>query len=126
MVIVVDDEEGVRVLLEELLRDRGYSVITAQDGAQGLDLIQREPRLRLIITDIRMPGIDGWELARRAMRVRSDIKVIYITGYAGECRPDDAPPGPLLTKPWRTGDFFRCIEQVIGSGTGDGYGTQMG
>jgi CheY-like chemotaxis protein len=114
MLIVIDDEEGVRVLLEELLRDRGYSVVTAQDGVQGLDLIQREPGLRLIITDIRMPGIDGWELARRAMRVRDDIKVIYITGYAGEQRPADAPPGPLLRKPWRTGDFFRCIEQVIG------------
>jgi CheY-like chemotaxis protein len=122
MLIVVDDEEGVRVLLEELLRDRGYSVITAQDGSQGLDLIQREPRLQLIITDIRMPGINGWELARRAMRVRNDIKVIYITGYAGEQRPDDAPPGPLLRKPWRTGDFFRCIEQAIGSEQADGHG----
>ena len=77
--------------------------------------IQHEPRLSLLITDIRMPGIDGWELARRAREMRADIKVIYITGYPGEQRPDDAPPGPLLRKPWRAGEFYECLEQLIGS-----------
>src|SRR5215831_6513132 len=57
MLIVVDDDDGIRVLLEELLVDRGYDVITAQNGAEGLDRIRREPRLSLLITDIRMPGI---------------------------------------------------------------------
>lgn len=124
MLIVVDDDEGVRVLLEELLLDRGYSVITAQDAAQGLDRIQCEPRLSLVITDIRMPGIDGWELARRARKTRADIKVLYITGYPGEQCPDDAPPGPVLRKPWRTGEFYRCIEQLIGSGDAHRSGPQ--
>jgi CheY-like chemotaxis protein len=115
MLIVVDDDDAVRVLLEELLLDRGYDVITAQDGAEGLDQIQREPRLSLLITDIRMPGIDGWELARRAREMRADLKVIYITGYPGEQPPDGAPPGPLLRKPWRVGEFYTCIEELIGS-----------
>jgi CheY-like chemotaxis protein len=114
MLIVVDDDDGVRVLLEELLVDRGYDVISAQNGAEGLDQIQREPRLSLLITDIRMPGIDGWELARRARLMRNDIKVLYITGYPGERHPCDAPPGPLLRKPWRAGEFYNCIEQLIG------------
>ena len=70
MLIVVDDDDGIRVLLEELLVDRGYDVITAQSGAEGLDQIRWEPRLSLLITDIRMPGIDGWELARRARDAR--------------------------------------------------------
>ena len=96
MLIVVDDDDGVRVLLEELLVDRGYDVISAQNGAEGLDQIQREPRLSLLITDIRMSGIDGWELARRARLMRSDIKILYITGYPGEQHPGDAPPGPVL------------------------------
>ena len=115
MLMVVEDDEGVRVLVEELLLDRGYSVITAQTGAEGLDRIRREPHLSLVITDIRMPGIDGWELARRAMEMRTNIKILYITGYPGEQRPDDAPPGPLLRKPWRTGEFYQCLEQLIGS-----------
>jgi CheY-like chemotaxis protein len=119
MLIVVEDDDGVRVLVEELLLERGYNVITAQNGAEGLDRIQREPRLSLIITDIRMPGIDGWELARRATEMRADLKVLYITGYPGEQRPENAPPGPLLRKPWRTGEFYTCLDQLIGS---DGAG----
>ena len=115
MLIVVDDDDGVRIIVEELLLDRGYDVVTAQGGAEALDQIQHEPRLSLLITDIRMPGIDGWELARRAREMRADIKVIYITGYPGEQPPDDVPRGPLLRKPWREGEFYRCIEQVIGS-----------
>lgn len=116
MLIVVEDDDGVRVLVEELLLDRGYNVITAQTGAEGLDRIRREPRLSLVITDIRMPGIDGWELARRATEMRAGIKVLYITGYPGEQRPEDAPPGPLLRKPWRAGEFYECLERLIGSG----------
>ena len=115
MLIVVEDDDGVRVLVEELLLNRGYSVITAPTGAEGLDRIRREPRLSLVITDIRMPGIDGWELARRAMEMRADLKVLYITGYPGEQSPDDAPPGPLLRKPWRAGEFYECLQQLIGS-----------
>ena len=120
MLIVVDDDDGIRVLLGELLADRGYDVITAQNGAEGLDRIRREPRLSLLITDIRMAGIDGWELARRAQAMRADLKVLYITGYPGEHYPDDAAPGPLLRKPWRAGEFYRCVELLLGS---DGAGS---
>jgi CheY-like chemotaxis protein len=122
MLIVVEDDDGVRVLVEELLLERGYDVITAQNGVEGLDRIQREPRLSLVITDIRMPGIDGWELARRATEMRADLKVLYITGYPGEQRPDDAPPGPLLRKPWRTGEFYTCLDQLIGSAGAGRFG----
>ena len=120
--IVVDDDDGVRVLIKELLLDRGYDVITAQSGAEGLDQIQHEPRLSLVITDIRMPGIDGWEFARRATEMRPGLKVLYITGYPGEQAPDDAPPGPLLRKPWRAGEFYQSIEQLIGSGGARQFG----
>ena len=116
MLIVVDDDDDVRGLIKELLLDRGYNVITAQNGAEGLDQIRHEPRLSLMITDIRMPGINGWELARRATEMRPGLKVLYITGYPGEKAPNNAPPGPLLRKPWRAGDFYGSIEQLIGSG----------
>jgi len=77
-----------------------------------------------MITDIRMPGIDGWELARRATDMRPNLKVLYITGYPGEETPDDAPPGPLLRKPWRAGEFYRSIEQLIGSDDARRFGPQ--
>jgi len=124
MLIVVDDDDEIRVLVKELLLDRGYHVITAQNGAEGLDQIQHEPQLTLMITDIRMPGIDGWELARRATDMRPNLKVLYITGYPGEETPDDAPPGLLLRKPWRAGEFYRSIEQLIGSDDARRFGPQ--
>jgi CheY-like chemotaxis protein len=124
MIIVVEDDDGVRVLLEELLLDRGYRVITAQNGEEALARIQRDPRLSLMITDIRMPGIDGWELARRATDMLPDIKVLYITGYPGEECPSDAPQGPLVRKPWRIGELYRCIDQLIGSHDGHQFGLQ--
>ena len=124
MLIVVDDDDEIRVLVKELLLHRGYHVITAQNGAEGLDQIQHEPQLTLMITDIRMPGIDGWELARRATDMRPNLKVLYITGYPGEETPDDAPPGPLLRKPWRAGEFYRSIEQLIGSDDARRFGPQ--
>jgi CheY-like chemotaxis protein len=114
MMIVVEDDEGVRGLTKGLLLDRGYDVITARNGAEGLARIESEPRLSIVITDIRMPGIDGWELARRARAVRSDIKVLYITGYPGEHPPANAPAGRLLRKPWRADEFHRCVEELIG------------
>jgi len=115
MIIVVEDDDGVRFLTEELLLDRGYTVITARNGAEGLDRIRREPNPSLVITDIRMPSIDGWELARRAKDMWPQTKILYITGYAGEQAPEDAPEGPLLRNPWRAKDFYRCIEELIGS-----------
>jgi CheY-like chemotaxis protein len=115
MIIVVEDDDGVRSLTEDLLLDRGYDVITARNGAEGLDRIRREPSLLLVITDIRMPGINGWELARRATEIRPQTKVLYITGYVGEQAPTDAPQGPVLRKPWRAKEFYRCIEELIGS-----------
>jgi CheY-like chemotaxis protein len=115
MMIIVEDDDGVRTLTKELLLGRGYDVVTAENGAQGLERIKREPRLSIVITDIRMPGIDGWELARRATEVRPNIKVLYITGYPGEQPPSDAPPGHLLRKPWRVAEFYRCVEELVGS-----------
>jgi CheY-like chemotaxis protein len=124
MIMVVEDDDGVRVLLEELLLGRGYKVITAQNGDEALGRIQRDTQLSLMITDIRMPGIDGWELARRATQMLPDIKVLYITGYPGEECPADAPRGPLVRKPWRIGELYRSIEQLIGSGGGHQFGLQ--
>src|SRR5215469_7588018 len=107
MLIVVEDDDGVRVLVEELLLDRGYSVITAPTGAEGLDRIRREPRLSLVITDIRMPGIDGWELARRATEMRADLKVLYITGYPGGATPRGRAPWPAAAQTVARGRILR-------------------
>jgi CheY-like chemotaxis protein len=63
-VLVVDDEAAIRAVLVALLRDEGYAVAQAADGAAALGVVRATPP-RLILLDMRMPGMDGWEFARR-------------------------------------------------------------
>jgi len=97
-----------------MLALREYRVITARNGEEALAEIRGNYLISLLLTDIRMPGIPGWELARRAVEMRP-IKVMYITGWLGQEVPDGAPHGPLLRKPWGASEFYRCVERLIGA-----------
>lgn len=79
-VLVIDDDEGIRKVLAIDLTDAGYKVLTAADGASGLEVLKREP-CQIVITDIRMPGIDGIEVVRRIKEDGSDTEVIVVTGH---------------------------------------------
>lgn len=80
-VIVADDEEIVLSLLRDMLEDEGHLVEVAPNGPEALKLVEKGP-VDLIITDIRMPHMDGIELAAKAREIRPDVVVIFITGYA--------------------------------------------
>jgi CheY-like chemotaxis protein len=80
-ILVVDDDEEVRVVVAEFLEDFGYGVVQANGGSTALEMIETTPSLRLIITDIRMPGMSGFELADLATARQSKLKVILISGY---------------------------------------------
>ena len=112
MILVVEDDAGVRVLIEQMLALRGYDFITVKNAEEALIELERQPRISLLLTDIRMPGLNGWELARRAVEGRA-IKVMYITGYLGKI-PDDSPDAPLIRKPWGLREFYMCVENLIG------------
>ena len=79
-VLVVDDEAIIRDSLHDWLTDTGYQVFTAENGPQALEIIQREG-LRIVITDLVMPGMDGIELMKSAKEMSSNIEVIIITAY---------------------------------------------
>ena len=79
-ILVVDDEAIIRDSLREWLNDAGYEVLTAENGPQALQTIQRqEPRI--VIADLVMPGMDGIELMKRAKEISPDIEVIITTAY---------------------------------------------
>lgn len=78
--LVVDDEQDIREVLELTLTDAGYTVATAADGREGLKVFElAQPRI--VITDIKMPGMDGIELLRRLKRENPETEVIMITGH---------------------------------------------
>jgi len=79
-VLVVDDEAIMRESLRDWLTDAGYQVFTAENEPQAMEIIQREG-LRIVITDLVMPGTDGIELTKRAKEISPDIEVIITTAY---------------------------------------------
>jgi PAS domain S-box-containing protein len=82
-VLIVDDDEAVRMLVTEVLQELGYAAIEAADGTSGLNLLQSNARIDLLITDVGLPGgMNGRQIADAARVGRPDLKVLFITGYA--------------------------------------------
>src|SRR5256885_10696243 len=84
-VLVVADPEKVRKPTKRVLEGRGYTVLAARDGAEALEIVgQPATQIHLMITDVVMPGMNGRELAELACAKRSDLRVLYVSGYTGE------------------------------------------
>ncbi len=80
-ILVVDDDPDVREILVESLQMFGYTVEEAAAAEQALALVADRPAIRMVISDVRMPGMSGIELVERARKLRSDLKAILISGY---------------------------------------------
>src|SRR3712207_1744297 len=99
-VLVADDEPMVRFMIVDELEHQGCRVEEAADGEEALKAIERGQPFDLIVTDVRMPRLDGWTLAERARDLRPDLPVLYVTGYTDvEARP--VPGAEVLGKPFR-------------------------
>jgi CheY-like chemotaxis protein len=83
-VLVVDDEEGIRALVNRALRTAGYDVVTASDGLDGLQVFEHERPFDLCLLDVKMPGLTGDELAQQVRRMDPDCKVLYFTGFSDQ------------------------------------------
>ncbi|WP_164707015.1 response regulator, partial [Pseudomonas viridiflava] len=79
-ILVIDDEDLVRMTIMEMLVDEGYTLTEASSGEQALDLIRQGLRPDLLLTDFKMPGINGSELAAKAVALVKDLPVLVITG----------------------------------------------
>jgi DNA-binding response OmpR family regulator len=111
-VLVIDDEQSIRILIAAILEDEGYVVIQAADGYQGLDLLEQE-RPDLVILDVMMPGIDGVETLRRMREMDShaDVPVVMVSAGAAQSPADvDA----FIRKPFNLADFLNTLECVLG------------
>jgi CheY-like chemotaxis protein len=116
-VLVVDDEPSIRTLIKDVLGDLGYTALEAEDGAQGLKILQSIRRVDLLVTDVGLPGgVNGRQLADAALVARPQLKVLFITGYAESAvvGGDHLRPGMhLVTKPFTMETIARRIREII-------------
>ncbi len=110
-VLLVDDEELVREGTAAMLRELGHEVTEAHGGAEALARMARSDCFDIVITDYKMPRMDGAELALRLRETRPAMPVLLITGYTG--LTEDAPGLPALPKPFRQHDLARAIAQLV-------------
>jgi PAS domain S-box-containing protein len=119
-VLVVEDQEEVRKLTKRVLQARGYTVLTARNGAEALEIVGQHPtRIHLMVTDVVMPGMNGRELAQLACAKRSDLKVLYVSGYTGEAVLQHRllePGVAFLQKPFTPDVLARKTREVLDDG----------
>jgi CheY-like chemotaxis protein len=113
-ILVADDDPDVREAIATILAEPGYTVLTASDGYEAVGLLA-DNWVNLLITDVRMPGIDGFELARQAKVMRPQLHVIYLTGYSTQQEEMAGPIyGPILRKPLRMSAFLGEVSRQLG------------
>ncbi|HTL44284.1 MAG TPA: response regulator [Vicinamibacterales bacterium] len=115
-VLVVDDEASIRDLLSKTLALAEYDVDLAFDGRTALDRLRTTP-YDLLITDLKMPGIDGLTVIREARRLKTDLPVIIITGFSTEASAIEAVNlgvSGYLTKPFRVPRVLAVAAKALG------------
>jgi excisionase family DNA binding protein len=115
-VLVVDDEASIRDLLAKTLALAEYDVDLAPDGRVAIDRLRIIP-YDLLITDLKMPGVDGLSVIREARRLKADIPVIIVTGYSTEASAIEAVNlgvSGYLTKPFRVPRVLAVAAKALG------------
>lgn len=111
--LLVEDEEPVRSIAAEMLRDAGYRVLEASHGQEALSLLQSGSRIDGLVTDVSMPrGMSGLDLACKVRSYRPDIPVLLTSGYADALRRDDHG-FPLLPKPYSAMELVRRVKVML-------------
>ncbi|WP_336957857.1 CHASE3 domain-containing protein [Sphingobium aquiterrae] len=116
IILVVEDEERVRHVSVDALRDLGYIVVQASDAQHALEVLALQPRIDLLFTDIVMPDMNGRKLADLARVDRPELKVLYTTGYTRNAIVHNGMLDPgvaFLAKPFTLSQLAHKIRQVL-------------
>ena len=116
VVLVVEDDDDVRLFTTESLRELGFSVVQAHDAPSALKLLELRPEVQLIFTDVGLPGMNGAQLVAAARALRPDIKVLFTTGYARNAIVHQGRLDPgveLITKPFTRVQLASRIRDVL-------------
>ena len=116
-VLLVEDEDAVRVLTSRVLADQGYTVLEARNGREALSVLDRPDHgIQLVLTDVVMPDMGGVELAEHLRGSHPDIRVVYMSGYTEGDKLQPAvrsSPYPFLQKPFSPGNLAVRIREAL-------------
>ncbi len=116
-VLVVEDDDAVRGLVKRVLRERGYQVLEACDGAEALRLCESHPPpIDAVVIDVVMPGMTGADVSRAIARVRPAAKVLYMSGHAEDVLARQvlaSGNAPLLPKPFTPELLVRAMDELL-------------
>jgi CheY-like chemotaxis protein len=112
-VLVVDDDPGIRTIMSRTMEAAGYSVYAAADGLEALAMLGHAPFIDVVVTDVRMPRMDGRALAAELAQAYPHIPVLFVSGYDAHLGPTDLL-GPVLPKPFRTETLIETVRGVLG------------
>jgi signal transduction histidine kinase/CheY-like chemotaxis protein len=117
VVLVVEDEETILANIVEVFEYRGYTMLQADDGVSGLNVLETSPDVELLITDVGLPGtMNGCQLADAARRLRPDLKVLFITGYAESGLINNGPMDlsmQVMTKPFPVNALIAMAQELL-------------
>ncbi|MGE0178518.1 MAG: response regulator [Sphingomonas sp.] len=118
-VLLVEDEAMVRAVAERALTRHGYTVLSADNGEAGLEMLAREGKVDLLISDVVMPTMDGPTTARHARRTHPDLPILFISGYAEEQlrKSIDLPNVAFLAKPFSVQQLAETVREVLSAET---------
>ncbi len=114
-ILVVDDEEALRTVLSTELTSEGYEVSTAADGGEAIDLV-KDNNYDLVLLDIKMPNVDGFEVLKYVKENKPDMKVIMLTGFADLKNAIESKrlgAEDFVSKPYDLVDLLTTIERVL-------------
>ncbi|HLH17784.1 MAG TPA: response regulator [Bryobacteraceae bacterium] len=114
VILVAEDDPIVRNLIRLMLSKEGYAVLTANDGQEALEICEGfRHRIDLLLTDVRMPRMDGVTLAERVRRERPDIKIIVMSGETANIISKENVREAFLRKPFIPPTLLQCVQRVL-------------
>ena len=115
-ILVIDDEQIIRLLFKETLEELGHRVITAETGSEGLELVKQRD-FDLVFLDLKMPGMDGATLFRQIKTIKPKLPVTIITGYPeSDMMAQALAQGPfgVMNKPFTESDIITAVNSFLG------------
>jgi len=116
-ILLVEDEDAVRVIVSAVLRRQGYQVLEASTPHGAIEIFQRHAAsIDLLLTDVVMPEMNGPSLAQRLVAERPELRILFISGYADVASPLDAagPNVSFLSKPFQASTLAAKVRAALG------------